>query len=271
MHVCLIFTFLGMDMKRILFTACAVISLIFVSFLVIRNSGKTAQETLVVGTASGYAPFVSINAQGEYEGFDIDVAQAVAKQLGKKLILKDLGSLPTLFCALEQGSIDVIIWALSITNERKNSVAMVQYQGEGVRSYPLIFWQQAPINITSFADVIEYTICVEPGSTQEKVLNKYPRIIQKPVDKITDAVLAIQYGKADAALVEPAIAKTVQTSFPNELKIINMPLDIDDQEFGNGIAIRKDQKTLIDDITKAIDALRKQGVIAQLEKKWGLV
>lgn len=46
----------------------------------------TAQ--FIVGTAAGYAPFVSINQQGEYEGFDIDVANALAKQMERSSFCK---------------------------------------------------------------------------------------------------------------------------------------------------------------------------------------
>src|SRR5207249_4261464 len=74
------------------------------------SPSKSKIDALVIGTAAGYAPFVSINKQGEYEGFDIDVAQALTKKMGKKLVLKDLGSMTSLFMALEQGSIDAIIW-----------------------------------------------------------------------------------------------------------------------------------------------------------------
>src|SRR5438552_12919514 len=107
---------------------------------------KTPRSTneLIVGTAAGYAPFVSINPHGDYEGFDIDVANAVAKQMGKKLVLKDLGSMTSLFTALNQGSIDVIIWGLSITQDRLQKVAMIHYQGSPTNSYPLIFWQKIP-------------------------------------------------------------------------------------------------------------------------------
>ena len=93
----------------------------------------------IVGTAAQYAPWVSINEQGEYEGFDIDVAQALAKTMGKTLVIKDLGSMASLFMALEQGSIDVIMWGMSITKERLQRVNMVRYSGETITTYPLLF------------------------------------------------------------------------------------------------------------------------------------
>jgi ABC-type amino acid transport substrate-binding protein len=57
-------------------------------------------ETLTVGTTSGYAPYVSLDSQGQYEGFDIDFAKLVAERLNKKLVIKDLGSMPSLMIGL---------------------------------------------------------------------------------------------------------------------------------------------------------------------------
>ena len=45
----------------------------------------------VVGTTSAYAPFVSLDEEGQYVGFDIDIAEALAEKLGRRLVIKDLG------------------------------------------------------------------------------------------------------------------------------------------------------------------------------------
>ena len=63
-------------------------------------------DVFVVGTAAGYAPFVSINANGIYEGFDIDFAHALASTMNITLELKDFGSMTSLFLALSTKKID---------------------------------------------------------------------------------------------------------------------------------------------------------------------
>ncbi len=74
-----------------------------------------AAQDFIVGTTSAYAPFVSLNEQGDYIGFDIDIATELSQKLNRKLVIKDIGSLPSLMMALKQGKIDAIIWAISIT------------------------------------------------------------------------------------------------------------------------------------------------------------
>ena len=233
-----------------------------------KNNG-TDNGLFIVGTTAGYAPWVSINQSGEYEGFDVDVMHALAKQMGKKLEIKDLGSMPSLFIALNQNKIDAIIWGMSITQSRLEAVAMVKYQGDVENSYPLLFWEKIPDGVTSIAEMAEKTVCVEPASAQDAVLSKYPLIIKMPVEKVDDALLNIQYGKAAAALVEPAIAKKFKNKYPH-IQTLDVPLDSEDQVQGVGICIQKNKNALIEQVTEAVNVLRENGTIAEFEKKWNI-
>ena len=233
-----------------------------------RNSSRDESQ-LIVGIAAGYAPFVSINQLGEYEGFDIDVAHALADTLGKKLVLKDLGSMTSLFMALDQNKIDVIAWGLSITQERLEKVVMIHYQGAITNSYPLIFWKQIPEGITTLEDMRNKTICVEPTSAQDTVLHKYPAINKLSTEKVDDALLNIQYGKADAAFVEPAIAKKFKNKY-EEIQIVDMPLDAHDHAQGVGLVVKQTNVALTNQLESAVATLKSTGVIEQLEKKWDI-
>jgi ABC-type amino acid transport substrate-binding protein len=233
------------------------------------NQYQHNAHELVVGTAAGYAPFVSINADGQYEGFDIDIAHALAQQMGKTLVLKDLGSMAPLFTALDQGTIDCIIWGLTITANRLQKVAMVHYQGATTSSYPLMFWNSIPTNVQSITDMKGKTICVEPHSAQENFLHTYPDVIILPTEKVDDALLNIQYGKADGALVEWAIAKKFTTKYP-EIQILPLPLTPQQQEHGVGIVVKPINSALIAEIQTAVDTLKSTGVIATLETKWSI-
>ena len=175
----------------------------------------------------------------------------------------------SLFVALNQGTIDAIIWGLEITQDRLKKIAMVNYQGETLTSYPLIFWEKIPAGITSINDMRGMTVCVEPTSSQDTILSKYTFITKKPTEKVDDALLAIQYGKADAAFVEPAIAKKFKNSYPC-IQILNVDLDPQDQVQGFGIAIQQKNNYLTAQVQKAVDSLKKDGIIKKYEKKWGI-
>jgi ABC-type amino acid transport substrate-binding protein len=258
-----------MNFKLIIMTIAICVGIVSYFLLLALFKTPKKKNTLMVGTAAGYAPFVSINNQGVYEGFDIDVAQAIADTLGKQLVVRDMGSMSSLFMALEQGSIDVIIWGLSITQDRLKRVAMINYQGEVTTAYSLLFWEAIPATIHSIKDMKGATICVEPASSQAQVLEKYTFITPLYTEKVDDALLNIMYGKADAALVEPAIAKKFMNKYA-QIKMLPLPLTPEDQVEGIGIAVKKNNISLINDIQCAVSELKQKGIIKQYEMKWNV-
>jgi ABC-type amino acid transport substrate-binding protein len=227
-------------------------------------------EPLIVGTASGYAPYVSLDTKGNYEGFDIDFAQELAKKLGRPLVIKDCGSMPSLMLALQQKKVDVLLWAISISQERMKKMEMVYYQGEKVTKMPFLFWKNVPDGIQSIEDLEgKGSVSAEVGSFQENVLKKYPTIKLKQVEKITDAVMEIRFGKSQTALADPSLILELTTKFP-EIKVLYLPLKPEDYSLGNGICISKDNAKLAADVKKATEQLIAENKVAELEKKWKL-
>lgn len=246
------------------------LSIFIISFIPFLNTFAT--QDLVVGTASGYAPFVSINNQGQYEGFDIDIAKAIANKLNRKLVIKDFGSMPALILALKQDKADLLIWSISITQERQKQMAMIYYQGEKTTSLPLLFWDKIPDNITSLEDMANKKndlISVEAGSFQENILMNTPGLSIKQVDKLSDAILELKYGKSRAVLVDNSQKIKYLEKFPN-LCSLSVKLPACQQSLGNGICVNFKNEELIKKIENVVNELRHEGTIAQLELKWKL-
>lgn len=256
-------------MKKILLIGMIVGAISSAIYFFVQKKAAGNEQNFIVGTAAGYAPFVSVDGSGNYEGFDIDVARAVAESMGKRLVLKDLGSMTSLFMALDQGMIDAIIWGISITKDRLEKVAMIHYQGATTQSYPLIFWQPILKDIKKFEDLEPLVVCVEPGSAQDAVIARYPKIRTIAVEKIDDALLQIQYGKADAAFVEPAIAQKFCNKYP-QITTVDMTLPEKDIVQGIGIVIKKNNAPLIEQVTVAVADLKKSGVIDQAAQRWDI-
>lgn len=237
------------------------------------QAGEQDAKSFVVGTTSGYAPYVSLNEEGEYEGFDIDVANLLAKKLGYKLVLKDLGSMPSLMLALKQKKVDALIWAISITEDRMKSMEMIYYQGEKTTEMPLIFWKEIPLGIQSMEDFkkdAKRPICVEAGTYQEDVMSKFSNISVKFLDKITDVILDLKYGKSFGAAVDPSLIPRLKSQYP-EIKVLYLPLPLKEQSLGNGICISKADQSLTASVKRAVQELIEEGEIEKLERKWKLV
>ncbi|MDE3056025.1 MAG: transporter substrate-binding domain-containing protein [Verrucomicrobiota bacterium] len=245
---------------------------LFTLLLSVQLFGSSKTELLIVGTTSGYAPYVSLDAKGNYEGFDVDFASELAKKLNRKLVLKDCGSMPSLMLALQQKKVDVLIWAISITDERSKKMDMVYYQGQKVTEMPFLFWKKIPEGISVMGDLgkeSKWTVSVEAGSFQENVLKQWPQVSLKQVDKITDAVMEIRFGKSIAAMADPSLISELTAAYP-EIKVLNLPLKPKDYSLGNGICINKATPELTIQVQKATEELIREGKVAELEKKWNL-
>lgn len=230
------------------------------------------EEPLVVGTTSGYAPYVSLDQKGNYEGFDIDFAELLAKKLNRKLVLKDLGSMPSLLLALQQKKIDLLIWAVSITPDRLKNMEMVYYQGEKETEMPFLFWKKVPEGIQSIEDLgkdPKFQISAEAGSFQESVLKNYPQVRLKQVEKLTDAIMEIRFGKSNAAMTDPSLVSELMAQYP-EIKVLKLPLRPEEYALGNGVGINKANQELAKQVQAAAEQLLSEGKIAELEKKWKL-
>lgn len=245
----------------------------FFMFWRMSNSTKTApHNTLRVGMMSGWAPFMNLGTNGTYEGFDVNIAQAIAQQLNKELELIDLGSLPALLLALAQGRIDCAMSGLDITTERLQRWDMIPYYGTGFDSFYMLFWQTIPAHVISISDLAQKLpdaiIAVEPGSASEKFLDSMPKITQKKLASVADMITDVRYGRSTAAIVEPLIAKRLLKQLP-ELKALIIPLPKAFQVYGMGIAVRKNNQ-LKQHLSNAIESLKTTGTITQYAQRWGL-
>jgi len=82
----------------------------------IKQRGK-----LIIGTEPTFPPFEFVDEKNQVVGFDIDIANELAKRLGVKV---EVVSLPfdSLIPALQQGKIDMVIAGMTITEDRAKVV-----------------------------------------------------------------------------------------------------------------------------------------------------
>ncbi|HSC24924.1 MAG TPA: transporter substrate-binding domain-containing protein [Candidatus Babeliales bacterium] len=255
-----------------IFLIIVVIGIVLIVGILALRSTKKSDDTLVVGMMSGWAPFMSITNNGEYEGFDVDCAQELAKRMNKKLVIKDLGSVASCFIALEQNKIDMIFSGLDITQARLKNVAMVQYTGEDIKTFNVVFWDETPQNIRSmedFRDITNGVVCVESGSSQEAFLDKYPFIEKKRMNSVVDIILDLRFGKSVAAILEPRIARQFAQKNP-ALQTIDVVLPQECITYGCGIAIKKENPCLVDITENVITSMKNDGLLEALELRWKL-
>ena len=247
----------SMRLKNILFMC--------LTFLLTSCSNNAPDpKMLVLGTDPTYPPYESISADGQCEGFDIDVAKAIAKKLNKTLVIKQFG-FTALILALKQNKVDLVLAGMSITPSRTKEIDMLPYQGEPLTSLYLAFWGEKPSRAPSLTDLD--TIAVMIGTFEENHLRKTPQITCKSLENTTEILLDLQYKKSEAPLFEPKVAMLLQKKFP-ELQLIEVPLEEKDWSIGKGIGMNKTNSLLIEQVRLSLEELREDGTLQQLEQKW---
>lgn len=224
---------------------------------------KKNKNELIVCTNSGYAPYEFIQQNGEIDGFDIELAREICKQLNKKIILKDI-SFDSLILGLKQNKCDIIIAALSITPSRRKEIHMIPYQKNQIKSFYLLFWKDTPITLDALKNK---HIAVLTGSWMEDYLSKQKNINIKTLNSNDELIMELKFKKCSAMIAEPYIAKDILQKNTN-FSGIEIHLPKKDWVLGNGIGVKKSNTDLKKNIEIQLNALTKNGSVAKIEKKW---
>jgi polar amino acid transport system substrate-binding protein len=142
--------------------ALAAAALGFVSAPVLADAIEEIKKkgTLVVGTKADYPPYGMLDASGKIVGMEPDMAADVAKRLGVKLeLVPTVASNRMQF--LQQGKIDLMISTMSVNEDRKKVVGIVEpyYYASGVA---ILAAKSA--NIKSAADLKGKPVCAIQGA-----------------------------------------------------------------------------------------------------------
>lgn len=247
--------------------ALAILGTIFVKHF--QATEKSSQKTLVIGLQSGYPPFEFMDTTGKIVGFDIEIAETIAKKLQKTLVIKDM-EFEGEILSLKQGKIDLIISGMNITPSRLKEILMVPYHGEEATSLSLIFWNKIPSVVNTIEDIAllpNPTVSVESGAIPETYISRYTNINAKSFQGALGPLMDVKYGKSAANLVEPDVAEYLKKQHP-EIKILNVPLPKEETIMGFGIGIKKENQELFQQIQMIIQGLKASGELKQLEDKW---
>ena len=169
----------------------------------IKESGK-----LVVGTASGYPPyeFVDItSADQAVIGVDMELAQAIADELGVELEVQDM-TFSALLASIPAGTVDMAIAGVSPTDERRETMDF---------SDSYLFADQVVIinksdadKYKTFDDLMGATLAAEKSTTQESLVQELlPDNTLVSLDHVPECILELKNGKVDGVVVESIVGE----------------------------------------------------------------
>ncbi|QRG67623.1 transporter substrate-binding domain-containing protein [Brevibacillus choshinensis] len=218
-------------------------------------------KTLLVGTDATFQPFEYKNAQNEYEGFDIELVKAVAKELGAEKVEFVDTDFKGLIPGLQGKKFDMIVSAMYITDERKQTIDFSQpYYPGGLT----IMVQKGNEAIKSADDLKGKKVAVQIGTKSAKFLKeKYPEVKLVEVEKNVEMFLELESNRVDAVVTGMPAAK-VYAKQSGKVKVLDVELT---QEY-YGYGVRKENKQFVAAIDKALKALKENGKQDEIVKKW---
>lgn len=219
--------------------------------------------TLVVGTSADYPPYeftTKKNGKTEYVGFEMDVARQFAKDLGVKLVIKNM-DFDSLLVALESHKVDTVIAGMNITPERKKSVDFSKPYYTG-HKYFLI--NKADKNkYKSVKDFAGQKVGAQNGAMEYNLVKEnIPNVQEKGLAKISSLVLALQSHKVNGVLMDEATAKAYAN---NNSNLITFNSHIKIQSGGIAMAFPKGDTSLEAAANQTVAKINKEDLI---NKKW---
>ena len=221
---------------------------------VIQENGK-----LVVGLSADYAPYeFYIKEDGKLKlvGFDIDLANEIAKDLGVELETKEM-EFDALVTALPAGKIDVVISGMNPDEERKKAVDFsdIYYVSE----HGILVRAEDKDKYKTFEDLAGKKVGAQLGSTQEKLATeKIENAELQLLANVNDLILELKTGKVDALVIEAPVAEMAVKSNPD---LVVAEEKVKDETGGNAVGIKKGSPKLVAEINKTIKRLMEDGTM----------
>ncbi len=225
---------------------------------------KSIQDkgSISVGLEGTYPPFSFVDENGNLTGFEVEFAQALAKELGVTAKLQ-----PTkwdgILAALESKRLDVAINQVTISEERKKKYDFSEpYTVSGIQA---LTQKKDAGKIASANDLTGKKVGVGLGTNYEQWLkDNVPGAVIKTYDDDPTKYQDLRVGRIDAILVD-RLAAFELISKTNDTLAVSGPA-FSRQEAG--VTIRKGEPELVAAINKAIDKLRADGTLAKLSQKY---
>lgn len=240
------------------------LTIIFAFFLLILQGcqrEKTDEpKSLCLVTCADYPPF-EFQQNGAVVGFDIDLANIIAQELGLKLVIQDV-AFNSIIPTLNSGRADFAMAGLTITPERLQNV-----------DFSNVYFQPSLAILSSEKNPIHHVMALEGkqagaqlGSIMEQFLREQSGKIKgmeiKVLPKNPDLVQDLKVGRLDAVVLEVAQAAAFAKVHP-ELIVTMLPNKID----GYAIAFPKDSEW-IPQFNSIIGKLKLDGRLQALEQEW---
>lgn len=220
-----------------------------------KEEEKKAEEdkTLVMATNAEFPPYEYYEGE-EVIGIDVDIAKAVAEELGMELKIEDM-AFDSVIPAVSSGKADIALAGLTVTDERKENLNFTDTYAKATQ----VIIVKEDSAIAGPDDLEGKKIGVQLGTTGDLYASDIKDAEVEQYNKGFEAVQATMQGKIDAVIIDSEPAKEFVAEAEG-LKILDEAFT--EEEYAIGIA--KDNDELLEKVNKALKSLKESGKLDEI-------
>lgn len=227
------------------------------------DSWKKIKENgeVIVGFCAQYPPFEYKNKKGGFEGFDVDLGNAIAEKLGIRIKFKD-AEWQGLIAGMNKGDYDMLITCMGKNDAREKNV---NFSDSYIDLTEVIVVRKDEQAIREKSDLKNKIVGAQMATSSGEVLDSMADLVgeAKKYNYTTEAFLDLKFKRIDAVLCGMAYA-VVQIKKDPSFKIVGAPL----KSIEIVMALPKNADKLTEKVNGALAAIKKDGTYQSIYDAW---
>ena len=227
------------------------------------------QKSITVGFDNTFVPMGFEEKNGNYAGFDIELAQYVSKKLGITVHFQPI-DWDMKETELQNGTIDAIWNGYSATDERREKVAFTIPYMQNTQ----ILVVKKTSGIHSVEDMTGKVLGAQNGSSGMLDFEEHPEVLKNRVkggdadqyQSVNEAIIDLKNDRIDALLLDRVYADYYLTTEGIADEYDTIPSGFESESFAVGV--RPADKKLLEALNQAFKELYQEGIFQQISQKW---
>ena len=227
------------------------------------------QKSITVGFDNTFVPMGFEEKNGNYAGFDIELAQYVSKKLGITVHFQPI-DWDMKETELQNGTIDAIWNGYSATDERREKVAFTIPYMQNTQ----ILVVKKLSGIHSVEDMTGKVLGAQNGSSGMLDFEEHPEVLKNRVkggdadqyQSVNEAIIDLKNDRIDALLIDRVYADYYLTTEGIADEYDTIPSGFESESFAVGV--RPADKKLLEALNQAFKELYQEGIFQQISQKW---
>ena len=227
------------------------------------------QKSITVGFDNTFVPMGFEEKNGDYAGFDIELAQYVSKKLGITVHFQPI-DWDMKETELQNGTIDAIWNGYSATDERREKVAFTIPYMQNTQ----ILVVKKTSGIHSIEDMTGKVLGAQNGSSGMLDFEENPEVLKNRVkggdadqyQSVNEAIIDLKNDRIDALLIDRVYADYYLTTEGIADEYDTIPSGFESESFAVGV--RPADKKLLEALNQAFKELYQEGIFQQISQKW---